>query len=91
MPAVPLTVPWEPPGVLLPGVVTDTVAALLGVLPDTVNVAVATAPSASRFRLAPTRRQVYRPLAVLLQYRLFAAESAEDPTDTLTALKSVVE
>jgi len=71
--------------------VTDTEEVLLVVLLESVKFALATTPSVTRLWLNPTRRQVYRPAAVLLQYKFFKAESPEGPIDTLIALKSAVE
>jgi len=71
--------------------VTDIGEVVLVVLLESVKFAVATTPSVTRLWLNPTSRQVYRPLAVLLQYKFFKAESSEGLIDTLTALKSAAE
>ena len=76
---------------LLPRLATDTVEKLLVVSLDTVNVAVATTPSVSKFRLYPKSTQLYRPAAGLPHTRFFEAAVAAGPTDTLIALNSAVE
>jgi hypothetical protein len=90
-PLFPLIRLSEPAGVLLVRLVTDTTEELLVVALETVKAAVATTPSPTRFRLTPTRMQVYRPVAVFLHCRFFEAAVPEDPTDTVIPLKSLVE